>query len=85
MQFILNETFVQVGVSSCYETPTLASRYFEHKVFLKMPHLLQSTAKMVKVMRVQLKIQGKVLGESENHVEKTIGRKLGINLNKGTF
>ena len=86
MQFIINQTFfVQVRVSSCSETLTLVARYYKPKVFLKMPHFTQFPAKMVLVMRVQLRIHGRVLGESENHVGKTIGRNLGINLNQRTF
>ena len=57
MQFIINQTFVvQVRVRSCSETLSLVARYYKRKVFLKMPHFTQFPAKMVIVMRVQLKI-----------------------------
>ena len=86
MHFIINQPIlVQVRMSSCSETLTLVARYYKPKVFLKMPRFTQFQAKMVIVMRVQLRIYGRVLGESENHVGKTIGRNLGINLNKRTF
>ena len=56
MQFILGQRFVvQVWVSSCSETLTLVARYCKHKVFLAIPRLTQFPAKMVIVMRVQLK------------------------------
>ena len=84
----LNQTFVaQVGVSSkpCYETLTLVSRCFNTRVVLKALHLLHGSADMVIVLRAPLQVQGKVLNESKNHVEKIIGRKVGINLHQKTF
>ena len=58
----------------------LVSSYFKPKVFAKMPYLTYVPAEMVIVLGAQLKIWGKILGESKNHIGETIARKLGINL-----
>ena len=56
-QFIkIKTSVVQGGVSSAFETLTLVSRYFKHKVYLKFPNFTQFAEQMVKVKRLQLKV-----------------------------
>ena len=73
---------VQVELSSkrYYETLTLVSRYFKPIVFPKKPHLTHFAAEMIMVLGQQQKIKDTLLGETNLHFGKTIGRWLGFKL-----
>ena len=71
-------------LETMFEKLTLVRRYFQLKVFLKMPHFSVFRKKSYSHAST-LKNFGKVTGVSVNYVGKTIRRKLGINLKKMIF